>query len=57
MRNVSGACNGCYFHCLTSLIKHLLAKTVLASYYLKLSLPMFLKRFVIFAKFQPNVSH
>ena len=32
-------------------------KTVLAWYCLKLSLPIFLKRFLIFAQFQPHVSY
>jgi len=37
------ACNGSSFYNLASLIKDLLVKTASASYYLKLSLPMFLK--------------
>ena len=37
------ACNGCSFYFLAGLIKNLLVKAVFASYYLELSLPMFLK--------------
>ena len=45
------ACNGCSFYFLASLVKNILVKTVLASYYLKLSLHMFLKCFLAFANF------
>ena len=45
-------CNGRSFHFLVSLIKNLLVKTVFASYYLKLSLPIFPEYFIIFAQFQ-----
>ena len=48
---------GCLFYFLASLIKNLLVKAVFASYYLKLSLPMLLKRFLIFAELQPRVSY
>ena len=51
------ACNGCSFYFLASLIKNLLVETVVSSYYLKLSLPMFLKCFLIFAYFQSRVSY
>ena len=39
------------------LIKDLLVRTVFASYSFKLSLPMFLKCFLIFNEFQPHVSN
>ena len=42
---------------LASLIKHLLGKTAYTSYYLKLSLPMLLECFLIFAQIQPRVSY
>ena len=45
------AINGCVFYFHASLIKNLLAKTVFASYYLKHSLPMFLKCFFILPNF------
>ena len=45
----------CYV--LASLIKNLLVKTVFASYCLKLTLPVFLKCFLMFAYFQPRVSY
>ena len=45
------------FYFLASLSKSLLVITVLASYTLKLSLPIFLKCFLIFAKFQPHISY
>ena len=51
------ACNGCSFYFLSSLTKNLLVKTVFASYYLKLSLPMLLNCFLIFAQVQPHVSY
>ena len=51
------ACNGCSFYFLASLIENLQVKTVFASYYLKLSLSMLLKCFLIFAKFRPNISY
>ena len=43
------ACNGFSFDSLASLIENLRVETVVESYYLKLSLPMFLKWFLIFA--------
>ena len=49
------ACNGCSFCFLACLTKHLLVEIVFASYYLKLSLLMFLECFLIPAKFQPHV--
>ena len=49
------ACNGCSFYFLASLIKNLLVKTTFASYYLKLSLRLFLKCFLMFVEFQPHV--
>ena len=45
------ACNGCSFYFLASVIKNLLVKTVFPHYYLKLSLPMFLKLFLILPNF------
>ena len=39
---------GCSFYFLASLIGTLLVKLVFASYCLKLSLPVFVKRFLIF---------
>ena len=42
---------------LPSLLKNLLIKTVCASCYLKLSLLMFLKCFLIIAYFQPYASY
>ena len=51
------ACNGCSFYFLVSSMKNFLAKTVFASCYLKLSPPMVLKCFLIFAQFQPHVSY
>ena len=40
-----------------SVTKSLLVKAAFASDYLKLGLPMFVKCFLIFAKFQPHVSY
>ena len=51
------ACNGCQFYFPASLIGNLLVKTISRSYYLKLSLPVCLKCFLIFAQFQPHVSY
>ena len=45
------ACNGCSFYFPAGLVRKLLVKTVFASCYLKLSLPVFLKCFLIFATF------
>ena len=42
---------------LSRLIRNFLVKAAFSSYYLNLSLPTFLKRFLIFAKFQPHVSY
>ena len=42
---------------LASRIKTLLVRAVFASYYLKLSPPVFLYCFLIFAKFNPHVSY
>ena len=50
-------CNGCSFYVLASLIKNLLVEAIVESYYLKFSLPMFLKYFLIFPYFQPNISY
>ena len=55
--NCYKACNGCSFYFLASLIKHFQAKTVIAGNHLKLSQPMLLKCFLIFAHLQPHVSH
>ena len=43
----------CSFYFLASLIKNLIVKEVVGSYYLKLSLPMFLN----FCQFQPQISY
>ena len=43
------ACNGSSFYFINTLIKNLLVKTVFVRYYLKLSLPMLLECFLIFA--------
>ena len=51
------ACNGSCFYCLSSSAKNFLAKTVSAIHYLKLSLPVFLKCFLIIASFQLHVSY
>ena len=45
------ACNGCSFYFRSTLIKNCLVKTVFSSYYLKLSLPIFLKFFLILHNF------
>ena len=42
---------------LASFIKNLLANTAFASYYMKLSLPMFLKCFLITASIHPRASY
>ena len=42
-------CEGCSFYFPASLINNLRVKTVFASYYLKLSLPMSFECFLIFA--------
>ena len=51
MHRCCEACNACLFHFLARFFKNLLVKAVFASYYLKLSLPVFLN----FAQFQPHV--
>ena len=40
MLRICEACNGRSFYFLASLIENLLAKTVFANYYLKLSMPL-----------------
>ena len=45
------ACSKCYFYVVSGLIKNLLTKTVFSSHCLKLSLPMFLKYFLILLSF------